>query len=162
MTHHLVEANYLLTSPKVNLFVIKNVFIDFLRLLIIHVNIKLRSRTYCYFANLRPISIGFVFTLSEVIYNMTRTKQIWTGMPWNLESMLGCRSCFYTKLRAFLFKYAARKKSIIYTHYILRNIFFEQDLRKTLVLFKFTLNHHPFFLEKDVGGLCCIIYIIIV
>ena len=87
MTHHLVEANYLLTSPKVNLFVIKNVFIDFLRLLIIHVNIKLRSRTYCYFANLRPISIGFVFTLSEVIYNMTRTKQIWTGMPWNLESL---------------------------------------------------------------------------
>jgi len=54
MTHPCIEANYLLTSPKVNLFVIKNVFIDFLRLLI-HVNIKLVSCTYCYFANLQPL-----------------------------------------------------------------------------------------------------------
>jgi len=54
MTDRCIEANYLLTSPKVNLFVIKNVFIDFLRLLI-HVNIKLVSCTYCYFANLQPL-----------------------------------------------------------------------------------------------------------
>ena len=49
---------------------IKNVFIDFLRLLI-HVNIELVSCTYCYFANLQPLKItGSIFTLSEVIYNM--------------------------------------------------------------------------------------------
>ena len=36
--------------------------------------------------------------------------------------------------RAFLFKYAVRKKSIIYTHYILQSIFFEQDLTKMLIV----------------------------
>jgi len=106
--HHCVEANYLLTSPKVNLFVIKNVFIDFLRLLI-HVNIKLVSCTYCYFANLQPFQkTGSIFTLSEVIYNMTRYSKFEQGCHKTLNLCLYI-DAFYTKPRAFLFKYAVRK-----------------------------------------------------
>jgi len=101
--HHCVGANYLLTSPKVNLFVIKNVFIDFLRLLI-HVNIELVSCTYCYFANLQPLKLtGSIFTLSEVIYNMmtSRYSKFEQGCHKTLNLCLYV-DAFYTKPQGIL------------------------------------------------------------
>ena len=133
----------MLTSPKVNLFVIKNVFIDFLRLLI-HVKFLVGLLALIVILQiLQQPTAGSIFTISEAIYNIIiSSSKFELGCHLNKLSMLIFR-CFPDKSeRASLFGYAVGKFYNIHTLYKLRIIFFEQNFMKLLVMYYSSIHQN--------------------